>query len=342
MSPFLSTWAFLRRPPWRTVFGGAAFLGLCLAAYAVWSPGRDVTDGRHDRGTNGLWLAHGWLGDDAWFRRNGGEAREPEFRSERALAGLADRLRRNGIADVFPHLCPCRPDGSLPGVDDAQAERLLTSLPGVRVMPWIGGVNGESARPGDPAWRAGFCRSARRLLEEHPGFAGVHVNVEPCPSGDEGFLRLLEELRRELPAGRIVSVAAYPPPTVWHRFPEVHWEEACFRQVAARADQVAVMMYDTSLRRGKLYRRLMAAWTEEILAWSGDAEVLLGLPAYDDAGAGYHDPAVENLANALLGVHAGLGSSAELPANYRGVALYADWELDESEWAHYCGHFLKP
>jgi hypothetical protein len=255
---------------------------------------------------------------------------------------LAEWLRRHGIADVFPHFCPCASDGSLPAVDAAQTKRFLAAFSDFRVMPWIGGVSGATVNLESAAWRAGFCRSARKLLDDHPGFAGVHVNIEPCPPGSPDFLRLLDELRTALPRGKVLSVAAYPPPTVWHRFPEVHWEEPYFREVAARADQLAVMMYDTSLRSGKLYRHLMAGWTREVLAWSGKTEVLLGLPAYDDAGSGYHHSAAENLRNALLGVHAGLGPSAEPPANYQGVALYCEWEMDETEWARYRGHFLRP
>ena len=37
------------------------------------------------------------------------------------------------------------------------------------------------------------------------------------------------------------------------------------------------------------------------------------LPAYDDRGVGYHDPDVENLAESLAGVHAGLASFFALP-----------------------------
>jgi hypothetical protein len=341
--PFLGTaWALIRKPPWRTVFAGAALLLLGVLAYALWSPGRDITDGRHDRGRNGIWIQHGWLADDEWFRRNRKTDRIGEFRDERRLAALTERLRRHGITDVFPHLCPCRGDGSLPAVDPEQARRFLAAFAGFRVMPWIGGVSDETADVESDAWRAGFCRAARKLLDDYPGFAGVHVNIEPCPPGSPGFVKLLDVLRAALPPGKVLSVAAYPPPTVWHRFPDVHWEEPYFRQVASRADQLVVMMYDTSLRREKPYRHLMAQWTEEVLVWSGKAEVLLGLPAYDDAGSGYHHPEVESLANALLGVHAGLGSSPTLPVNYQGVALYCEWEMDEAEWAYYRGHFLKP
>lgn len=41
----------------------------------------------------------------------------------------------------------------------------------------------------------------------------------------------------------------------------------------------------------------MVSWTQEILEWSLDTEVLLGLPAYDDEGVSYHYPEVENLKN---------------------------------------------
>jgi hypothetical protein len=42
-------------------------------------------------------------------------------------------------------------------------------------------------------------------------------------------------------------------PTVWQPFLDVHWEESYFKEVARRADQLAVMMYDTALPSGKLY-----------------------------------------------------------------------------------------
>jgi hypothetical protein len=328
------------RPPWRTFLALGAVAGAAALAWLIWSPGLDLRDGRHDLGTNGIWLSHGWLGDDGWFASGNRRAEIPRYRSAEALAALAARLRRHGIADVFPHLCPARPDGRLPAVDDAQVERLLDALAGRRVMPWIGGVLGETARPAEPAWRAAFCASARDLLVRHPRLAGVQVNVEPCPSGDSAFLELLGELRRALPAGKRLSVAAYPPPTWWHPHRAVHWDEAYYRAVAARCDGLAVMMYDTGLRWQKPYRKLMADWTREVLAWSGDREVLLGLPAYDDANSGYHRPDVENLDNALLGIHAGLGSLGRLPAGYRGVAIYCDWEMDESEWALLRERFL--
>jgi len=310
--------------------------------WALWPRGKDLYDGRHDRGENGLWLQHGWLGDNGWFAETGKTLEQRTLmRSPERVAELASLLDRHGIRDVFPHLCPANPDGSVMPVDAKATERFLDALPGRRVMPWIGGILDVHVHPSKPQWRKKFVASAAALCAEHARLAGVHVNVEPCPSGDAGFLDLLSELRAALPSEAVLSVAAYPPPTFLHPFEDVHWDEAYYRRVARLADQMVPMMYDTSLRTRMLYRRIMAEWTREVLAWSEGTPALLGLPAYDDADTGYHDPEIENLVEGLAGVHEALASHDALPDAYRGVAIYSDWEMDESEWATLRDGFLK-
>jgi hypothetical protein len=84
----------------------------------------------------------------------------------------------------------------------------------------------------------------------------------------------------------------------------------------------------------------MADWTPEVLAWSGGKSVLLGVPTYEDPGVEYHFSNVENITNALLGIHRGL-SRQVLPTNYQGVAIYCEWETSDSEWQYFQEHFLK-
>ncbi len=331
-----------RRPVWRLLAPLTLAALTALVAYAIWSPGLDLRDGRHDRGRNAIWLSHAWLGADDWFRNSGREADAGRCRSAAEIRRLADRLRAHNFTDLFPHLCPADAEGSIAASDPEQVERFLDGLPGFRVMPWIGGARGSSAFPERKAWRARFVRSATELLRRHPRLAGVHVNVEPCRSGAQDFLLLLEELHAALPRGKVLSVAAYPPPTRWHPHPDVHWDEAYYRDVSERCDQIAVMMYDTALRWRKPYQRLVAGWTREVLDWGEPTPVLLGLPAYDDAGSGYHHPRVENLAVALAGVHRGLVSEGPLPANYQGTAVYSAWEMDEGEWRTYRRNFVDP
>ena len=327
----------LKRPSWRTLVVLFAILGVAALAYALWSPGHDVTDGRHDLGTNGIWLQHGWIGHDEWFDRYGRD--RTKFRDAAKIRELAELLSRHGMAYVFPHLCPCDPDGQIAPVDDEQTALFLEGFQGIDVLPWIGGVFNDHAFPESEEWRATFVGSAIELLDAHPRFAGVHVNIEPMPSGNADYVRLLRELREALPEGKRLSIAAYPPPTRLHPFPSVHWDETYYREVCTHVDQVAPMMYDTAQRLPKVYQALMASWTRQVLTWAGDTEVLLGVPAYEDANVAYHDPRVENLRNGLLGIHAGLARLGKLPSNYRGLAIYSEWEMDEGEWRHLESHF---
>ncbi|MCW1886866.1 glycosyl hydrolase family 18 protein [Luteolibacter flavescens] len=324
----MTLWQRLKRPPWRTLLLLAAILGIFGFGYLCWTPGERITDGRHDLRRNGIWLQHGWMGDDGWFKETERDA--SNFRDAGKIAALRGKLERHGIRDVFPHLCPCEYDGAIAAVDDAQTERFLDGFEGFRVMPWVGGVKDDSADPSSPKWRARFVETSVGLLIRHPRLAGLHVNIEPMPDGEPSFLLLLEELRKAMPPGKILSIAAYPPPTRWHPFPEVHWGESYFREVAKRVDQIVPMLYDTGLTWEKPYRKLMVDWTHEVLAWSEGREVLLGVPAYDDAGTGYHDPRVEDLENALRGIHAALEDG--VPAHYAGISVYSEWEMSEEDW----------
>lgn len=337
---FMCIWRFIKRPPWRTIIPGCVLLAALWVGYWLWSPGLNVRDGRHDRGRNGIWLGHGWLGGDDWFVRYGKTNEFARFRDPARIRELATQLRRHHITDVYPHLCPAEPDGTLPPVDSNQVERFLDAFDGFRVMPWIGGPSGSSARLHKPQWRAAFTTNVQSLIAAHPRLAGVQINVEPLTSGATNFLLLLEELRTALPKGKLLSVAAYPPPTWWHPYEDVHWDEGYFREIARRSDQLAVMMYDAGQRIPKTYQRLMAGWTQEVLAWSEGKPVLLGVPTYDDAGVGYHHPNVENLTNALRGIHRGL-SRQPLPTNYQGVAIYCEWETGEAEWQHFRANLVN-
>ena len=60
----------LLQPPWRTVLAGVLVVVMVGLTMVLWQPGLEVRDGRHDRGRNGVWLAHGWMGADEWFLQN--------------------------------------------------------------------------------------------------------------------------------------------------------------------------------------------------------------------------------------------------------------------------------
>jgi hypothetical protein len=69
--------------------------------------------------------------------------------------------------------------------------------------------------------------------------------------------------------------------------------------------------------------------------------VLLGVPAHEDSNAGHHDPTVENIANSLPAIHAGLLESPALPPDYQGIAIYSEWEMSEAKWQELGTQFLR-
>lgn len=335
----MNTWRHFNRPPLRTLLLFFAVFGAMGLAYMAWSPGKCIRDGRHDLRTNGIWIQHGWLGDDLWFERNHKD--KTLFRNDQKIQDLANLLVSHGVKFVFPHVCPCNPGGNIAPVDPVQTERFLDNFGDFQVIPWIGGVLGAQCSPESPQWRTNFVSSVVDLFKAHPRLAGVQLNIEPMPTDNANFLILLDELRKAMPADKIISVAAYPPPTRLHPFPDVHWEEHYFRQVAQRTDQMAPMMYDTGIKLSKLYRHLMCHWTSDVLNWAGNTQVLLGIPAYNDAGMEYHSPDVENLQNALSGIHAGLSRYEVLPQSYAGVAIYCEWEMAPDKWSCFKKEFER-
>jgi len=310
----------------RIVAALTIILGVPALSYLIWQPGSETPLPAFTN--NAIWIGHGWLGNDAWFARNG---RDPaEFRSEAKISALLRKLADNRIMTVYPHLCPARFDGRIAAYDDAQVERFLDFAEKyrIKVIPWIGGVLGESARPDDERWRRNFVVSVGELLTGHPRLAGVQINIEPLPGGSADLLRLLDELRPVMER-KTLSVAAYPPPTRWHRFPDLHWRLAYLNRVARHCDQLAVMMYDTAIPLEKFYIKLMTAWTRQLVGavCPTGCELLLGIPAYEDAGVGYHHPRVENIGSALRGISA----SGRLD-RIGGIAIYCEWEMTDAKW----------
>ena len=307
----------------------ALILGIPALCYWIWAPGSSAPLPEYSN--NAIWLGHGWLGDDSWFERN--QRNKDDFRTVEKISALFKKLSDNKISTVYPHLCPAQLSGRIARYDSPQIERFLdvAAQYNVKVIPWLGGVLDESARPSNEKWRKNFVASVDELLKKHPRLAGIQINIEPMPSYEAGFITLLEELR-PVTVGKVLSVAAYPPPTRWHQFPDVHWEVEFIRRVASRCDQMAVMMYDTAIPLEKFYTKLMVDWTNQLAdaVRTGKCELLLGIPAYEDAGVGYHYPRVENITSALQGI-----SAADHRKEAKGIAIYCEWEMDDAKWQNW-------
>ncbi len=318
---------------------GRPLLTLVLAALAC-TPSTD-TPSPHltlDRSENGIWMRRHWL-------HGGPEVEGHEDRLRRELAAAA---KTNGVTRLYPFLGPMdwqghpgwRRDGFIHRYEPERVAAFTAAMAGLdpelRIIPWTGGTWPHDVLFADPERIAGFVEHTRRLTQEL-GVHGVQLNVEPQPSYTEGYLDLLTRVKQAIGPDKILSIAAYPPPTVHQPAEEVHWTLPFLQDVCMASDELAVMAYDTGLRYRPLYRALIERWTLDLAETlpppeEGGCVWLLGLPAYEDDEP-WHRPEVETIDEALRGLNDAFEQGA--PANFRGVAIYASWTTDAQEWTSY-------
>ena len=313
----------------------AGLVLLVAAAAAVWAafaPAGDAAPHPFNHDRNAAWLEHRWL-----------ERTHTEAEMEDLFATLSHR----GIAYVFPHLIPFNGAGRLPVHSRDQMRALLAVArrvaPDVKVLPWVGGLRAgwKRVRPGtidldDMGQRQRMVAECRGLVDE--GFDGVHLDVEPIDDGNDEFLSLLQAVRTAVGPKAILSVSTIRPgPFRLFIAPNFVWTPEYYGRVGAFVDQVVVMAYDTAIPTASLYRRYLAyaarSVTEEMVHSKARARVLVGIPTYDESGL-MHRAGVETPENAILGVVAGLRGVGG-GGTFEGVAIYAEWTTDESEWRTY-------
>jgi hypothetical protein len=238
---------------------------------------------------------------------------------------------------LYPYISYLKQDGTFnttydhaaPFVDafDAEApDTLMLAWVGIPLRPKNGiGVQGwvELSRP---ETRRMIVEFVERVVQENE-FDGVHLNVETVWNEDAAFLQLLDEVKAALGDNKVVSVAGshWAPPVT--EVAGIRWSSAYYGQVAARADQIATMTYDSRSLHPAIYRLWMREQVKGIAAAVAphDSELLIGVSVSDEATA-THAPLAESLADGLAGL------CAANMANVAGVALYASWESSAAEW----------
>jgi Glycosyl hydrolases family 18 len=310
------------------VLVGTGALGGYLAT-KVPAPDRDPHPFNQDR--NATWLEHRWL-----------EKAQPAAATE----SLLTMLSAHGVRYVYPHLIPFDRSGRLPVHSRDQMRAFLGAArrvaPDMKVLPWIGGVRVgyRRMRAGtvdltDITQRQQIVAESRGLIDE--GFDGVHLNVEPVDDGNVEFIALLNALRTAVGPDKILSVSTVrPAPMAVPGARNFVWTAPYYRRVAAVADQIVVMVYDTGLPTTALYRRYVSYASRlmtETLGPQSRTRVQLGVPSYDETGL-MHRAGVETLENALLGVVSGLRGAGH-GGTFEGIAIYAEWTTDDPEWGIY-------
>lgn len=280
---------------------------------------------------NAVWAAHKWVGEN---------------HSEDVYDEFAELLVRHRITDVYFHTGPLAGDGLIPPEKYPNARALIAAMrrrtPSIRLHAWVGQVERRGGGPldiSDTGTRANIVQTADDLIEL--GFDGIHYNIEPIYSGDPGLLALLDETAPVTRArGKLLSMATdelTPIPGAEYVARLLVrraglWRAPYFREVAARTDQIAVMMYDTAMPVDWLYGMIVGWETWRLRNIVGpDTTLFMGVPTYEDEHFGFH-PAAENMTSGLRGIGIGLALDGRPAGPSFGSAVYAGWTTDEDEW----------
>jgi hypothetical protein len=286
------------------------------------------------QGSNALWMRHQWVDT----------AQKPEQYEQ-----LAAKLKAREITDIFVHVGPLNAQGLIEPEKYPQARHFISSLkqhyPELRIQAWIGQVEKKGGGPLDldnQQVRQNIVTTSEIFL--NLGFDGIHYNIEPIYSGDERILDLLHQTR-VLTSTRsaTLSLATDELAPFWEaerlvqqlRTRAAFWDVAYYRAIAEPVDQIAVMMYDTYLTEPWLFSQLVKWETRNLVPIIGDrATLFMGVPTYEDERIGFH-PEAENMESGLKGIQQGIQPYSEEQLTHFGVALYAEWTTDDTEWEIY-------
>ncbi len=259
------------------------------------------------------------------------------LKSDNEWAGI--RAQTNTFTEVEPQV-------------RAFVQQFKAAYPESTLYAWISVPNGQLGIPerlDDEAVKNAVVNFAAKMVDEI-GFDGVHLNIETFWDGDETYLELLRAVRARLGIATPISVAMFPdwsppdadfpvPPRIT---PGTVYSKEYKQSIALLADEIVVMAYNTDLTTennniASHYSQWMAyqvqSFTEAVAELDTEIRIVIGIPTYDAELA--HDPLVENIASAVEGIKLGLSRAGE-NANYiGGVAIYAYWETDETEWEQF-------
>jgi hypothetical protein len=270
-----------------------------------------------------------------------------------SIQTLVQNLRDRDIGTVYAWVSWLQSDATWRGAEnfanvEAFAQQFKAAYPESQLMGWVSfpvNVGENNYRLDNTDLQQNIADFSQRIVNDM-GFDGVFLNIEPVWNGDENFLDLLRKVRLSVGDNKPVAVAIPPdwspldagipvPPLI---VPGTVWEKEYKQSVALLSDQMVIMAYNSGLSTSADYVQWMAyqvkSFVDAISELGVGTEIVIGIPTYESELPG-HDTAVENIQSAVQGVNAGLSEIGDDTAFVRGLAIYADWTTDDTEWSQY-------
>jgi hypothetical protein len=293
----------------------------------LFQPATHLSGQAFNQGENAAWLSVDWVN----------AAHSPD-----EISALADELVAHKITTIYVFTSYLKEHGAF-NTSYNHAEDFVSALheaaPYVSVQAWLG-LPLQYVDLSEDDVRATIADFSTTLVAD-AGFDGIHLDPEPIYDNDPDVLALLEDVRAALGPEPTLSIATR---RLWSLTAERErwvpgrwfWSASYYRQVAARVDEIAVMVYDSALPLAPAYR----LWTKcQVIGLSraldnSDVTLFVGVPASEER-TRTHRPAAENVRSGLQGVIDGLNDARAIPSAVAGIAIYPYWEMDTADWETY-------
>jgi hypothetical protein len=301
----------------------AAAVMLVLADYFIYPNVAGTNAGCANKGENGLWLRYLW-----YFGK----------KSSADEIQMAETFRKAQIKYAYFHVFDVTPDGQLRYKKLKEGRHLVEAFhklaPGTKIIAWVSAGDyypAHGTNLSDPKTIPNMCETARWLVNDC-GFDGLQWDYEPT-SDPFKFVELLRETRAAITKTKWLSTAGF---MIYPGNLPIGWTGELYAQSAKYCDDVAVMGYDSGCLLPQLYEALMAEQVvrlTNIIGKSNPAcKLIIGVPTYDRHFLHDH---TETLRVALVGVRNGLSKPETRKEIFAGVAPFADYTTEETEWETY-------
>jgi hypothetical protein len=273
------------------------------------------------------------------------------------IDAYATTMRDNGIKYVYLFSGPFQADGSLPewatsAVAKASVERMKAIDPGLKVLPWVGGLQGRTVHLDDPAWRGAALDAMARLFDALP-IDGMHLDFELIAPPDAytpgspvyslaaayvvGLKAFHAEARARFPrrflSSVVVSTASGTTP--W----KLKHTLADATDLARHVDQLSFLYYDTSIKDPVAYERNLdeqlqhfAAIKDALGAKAPQLLLAIGTFVNEPELQKFRDLTLENIPYTLTLLRRRVDALAPGRRLVDGLAIYCEWQTDADEW----------
>ncbi len=287
---------------------------------------------------NAVWLGTEWTYDT---------------HTDAEIAELVQKLRDRHIGTIYAYVSYLQFNGTWRNEDKFDniktfVQQFEKAYPEGQLYGLVGVPTSDAAHPPrlmDVNLQQQVADLSKRLTTEF-AFKGIFLDAEPVWDGDQDYLALLRAVRAAIGMDKPIS-AAIPPdwspsnaeiPVPALMEPNTEWKKEYKQSVALLVDQMVVMVFNSTLPTASDYSQWVAyqvkTFADAIGALNTNTELLIAIPTFDAEPPG-HDPAIENIDSAVAGIRAGLQQAGSNASYVKGLAIYADWTTDDTEWADF-------